>query len=208
VTYWVHILPSGKDVLMVADPTNLPYTHGHWYFGVGKVDNQSLRGLLGRPPFLLAGTMPWLLLALGVLALGVLVTVRLLGERRDLLAFVTLSLTTVLVSPVSWVHYWIFAALAPFVAILEWRRDRALSVASIILTVAMCANLEDTRLDGFYEVGAQFLKTAPVVIFGVRNLYVLGGLVFLAIVSWRTLARPRPDAAEAREDEAVTLATP
>jgi hypothetical protein len=191
VQYWFHILPSGKDVVMVANPTNLPTAHGQWWFGVGKVDNQSLRGMLGRPPFNAPGTFPWIVLALGTLALGVAVTVRLLQQRRDLLAFVTLSLTTVLVSPVSWVHYWVFAGLAPFVAILEWRRDRVLSVASLILTVAMCANLEDTRLDGFYEVGAQFDKAAPLLVFCTRNLYVLGGLVFLGIVAWRTLVTPR-----------------
>ena len=54
----------------------------------------------------------------------------------------------------------------------------------------MCANLEDTRLDGFFAVGAQFDRTAPLVIFAVRNLYVLGGLVFLGIVAWRTLWEP------------------
>ena len=205
--YWFHILPTGKDVVMVADPTNISTAHGHWYFGVGKVVNQSLRGLLARPPFLLPGTMPWLLLALVVLALGVVVTIRLLGERRDLLAFVVLSLTTVLVSPVSWVHYWVFVGLAPFVAILEWRRDRVLSVASMILTVSMCANLEDTRLDGLFALGKQFSSAAPLVVFAVRNLYVLGGLVFLAIVSWRTLA-PRRVGVAPLDDGALTTATP
>ncbi len=206
--YWFHILPSGRDVVMVADPTNIPTSHGHWYFGVGKVVNQSLRGLLARPPFLLPGTMPWLLLALAVLALGVVVTIRLLGQRRDLLAFVVLSLVTVLASPVSWVHYWVFVGLAPFVAILEWRRDRALSVASLILTVSMCANLEDTRLDGLFALGQQFSSAAPVVVFCVRNLYVLGGLVFLAIVSWRTLAHAHEPMEVPRMDAALTSATP
>jgi alpha-1,2-mannosyltransferase len=191
--YWFHILPSGKDVAMVVNPVHLPTTHGRWYFDVGKVNNQSLRGLLGRPPFLLPGTMPWLALAVAVLALGVVVSIRLLAQRRDLLAFVTLSVVTVLASPVSWVHYWVFAGLAPFVAILEWRRDRMLSVASIILTVAMCANLEDTRLDGLFALGAQFDHAAPLVVFCIRNLYVLGGLVFLGIVAWRTLFATAPE---------------
>src|SRR6202040_49255 len=123
-----------------------------------KVVNQSIRGLLGRPPFYASGTIPWLLLALVVLGIGVLVTVRLLAQRRDLLAFVTLSITTVLVSPVSWVHYWGFVAPAPFVAILEWRRDRVLSIASIVLAVAMCADLEDPRIEGFFALGRKFSR--------------------------------------------------
>jgi alpha-1,2-mannosyltransferase len=205
--YWFHILPTGRDVTMVVNPIDLPTSHGRWYFGVGKVVNQSLRGLLGRPPILLPGTMPWLIAALAVLALGVAVTIRLLKERRELLAFVTLSLTTVLVSPVSWVHYWVFVVLAPFAAILEWRRDRVVSAASILLTVAVCANLEDTRLDGLFATGAQFSRAAPIVVFGVRNLYVLGGLVFLGMVAWRTLwVTPRePVAADVAE---LTPATP
>jgi alpha-1,2-mannosyltransferase len=188
--YWFHLLPSGSDVARATDPLNVPTSLGHWYYGVGKVGNQSLLGLLARPPFQLSKLMPWLAVALVVLALGVVVSMRLLVRRRDLLAFLTLSVTTVLVSPVSWVHYWVFAGLAPFVAVLEWRRDRAVSVASLILTLAVCANLEDTRLDGFFVVGAQFERTAPVVTFAVRNLYVLGGLVFLGIVAWRTLWEP------------------
>jgi hypothetical protein len=206
--YWFHILPSGKDVLMVADPTNVSTSHGQWYFGVGKVVNQSLRGLLARPPFQLAGTMPWLLLALAVLALGVMVTIRLLGQRRDLLAFVVLSLTTVLVSPVSWIHYWVFVGLAPFVAVLEWRRDRVLSVASMFLTVSMCANLEDTRLDGLFALGRQFSAAAPLVVFAVRNLYVLGGLVFLVMVSWRALSDQGEGVEVPRSAATLTSATP
>jgi Glycosyltransferase family 87 len=192
---------------VVANPTNLPLTHRHRYVGVGKVVNQSIRGLLGRPPFYASGTIPWLLLALAVLAVGVLVTFRLLSQRRDLLAFVTLSLTTVLVSPVSWVHYWVFVALAPFVALLEWRRDRVLSVASIILTVAMCADLEDPRLEGPFSLGRKFSKTTPAVLFGIRNLYVLAGLVFLAIVAWRILLSPSAETAT-RSSTALSGATP
>lgn len=182
--YWFHILPSGKDVSMVANPLNLPTTLGRWYFGVGKVNNQSLRGMLGRPPFDLTGTFPWVLLALIVLVVGGFATVALLRQRRDLAAFVVLSATTVLVSPVSWLHYWVFVVLGPFVAILEWRRDRALAIGSVLLAVCTCANLEDTRLSGLFATGQTFARANGVVVFGVRNLYVLGGLAFLAIAGW------------------------
>jgi alpha-1,2-mannosyltransferase len=188
VEYWFHVLPSGRDVTMATNPTNLPVHPSTWFFGVGKVINQSLRGMLGRPPISLPGTMPWAILAVAVLALGIVVTLRQLAERRDLLAFVTLSLVTVLVSPVSWLHYWVFVGLAPFVAILEWRRDRVVAIASIILTVATCANLEDPRLEGLTPPGIHFLDIAPIVVFGVRNLYVLGGLVYLGLVAWRAFA--------------------
>lgn len=182
--YWFHILPTGKDVSMVANPLNLPTSLGRWYFGVGKVNNQSLRGTLGRPPFDLPGTFPWVLAVLVVLVVGGYATVRMLGQRRDLTAFVVLSATTVLVSPVSWLHYWVFVVLGPFVAILEWRRDRALAIGSILLAVCTCANLEDTRLTGLFAPGEAFAHANGLVVFGVRNLYVLGGLVFLGVAAW------------------------
>jgi hypothetical protein len=183
--YWLHLLPSGKDVLMVADPSHLPTIHGQWYFGVGKVDNQSIRGLLGRPPLTWIGTFPWIVLALGVVALGCALTVRLLQQRRELLAFVVLSCATVLASPVSWAHYWVFVALAPFVAALEWRRDKVLVVAALLLPVATFVDVEDPRLDGLFFVGAHFSRVWRPWLFVSRNPYVLGGLVFLALVTWR-----------------------
>ena len=186
--YWFHILPSGKDVDFVVNATNVSTSHGRWYFGVGRVANQSLRGLLARPPFLWPGTFPWIVLALLVLAVGVVVTYTILRRSgdRDLLAFVVLALTTVLASPVSWVHYWVFAVLCPFVAVLEWRRDRVIAAASLVLTVATCANLEDPRLSGHFLLGAQFARVAPIEVFVVRNLYVLAGIVFLTVVAVRT----------------------
>lgn len=207
--YWFHILPTGRDVLMVADPLNLSTAHGRWYFGVGKPVNQSIRGLLARPPFLVSGTAAWVVVGVVVLAIGVWVTIRCLAAHRELLGFVVLSLTTVLVSPVSWVHYWVFAALAPIVAVDEWRRDRAITVASIILTCSMCANMEDTRLTGLFSDGHQFDQMASVEVFVVRNLYVLGGLVFLAIVTWRAVVwQQTASAAPAVAPDAVTVPTP
>ncbi len=189
--YWFHILPTGKDVSMVANPTNLPTSAGRWFFGVGKVNNQSLRGALGRPPFVLTGTFPWALVVVVVLAAGAWATVGLLRQRRDLAAFLALSTTTVLLSPVSWLHYWVFVVLGPFVAFLEWRRDRALAVASVVLAACTCANLEDTRLSGLYLAGSAFSHSNALVVFVVRNLYVLGGLGFLAVAAisaWRSRA--------------------
>jgi len=84
------------------------------------------------------------------------------------------------------VHYWVFAVLCPFVAVLEWRRDRVIAAASLVLTVATCANLEDPRLSGHFLLGAQFARVAPIEVFVVRNLYVLAGIVFLTVVAVRT----------------------
>jgi alpha-1,2-mannosyltransferase len=179
--YWFHVLPSGRDVQMAADPTHVLVTATRWIYGVGKLPNQSLRGMFGRPPFLWLGDLPWLPVAVGVLGGGIAVAVRLLREDRELAAFLVLSVTTVLVSPVSWLHYWSFVALAPLLVVIEWRRDRPLAIAAAVLAVATCANLENTNNLLF----APFTSMAPITVFVIRNLYVLGGMVFLATAAAR-----------------------
>jgi alpha-1,2-mannosyltransferase len=177
--YWFHVLPSarvGKIKLV---------TRANWVRGVGTLGDQSIRGLLGRPPFTWLHTLPWLFVALLVLAGGIVVTTRLVKEERELAAFVLLSLLTVLVSPVSWLHYWAFIGLAPFLAIVEWRRDRPLAISSIVLALSTCANLENKIL-----TQAPITTMAPIVLFVVRNLYVLGGLQFLTVAALRTFRRP------------------
>jgi len=180
IEYFVHILPTNKALLLAVDPSRIAITAHTWIFGVGRLPNQSLRGMLGRPPFLFFGTFPWILLAIAVLAVGIWATVRLLAQRRDLTAFVTLMVVTMLASPVSWLHYWVFVALAPLVAVLEWRRDRALAVAAIALTLSTMANLEDLRL-----ISVGFTSMSPVALFVVRNLYVLGALAFVCTAAAR-----------------------
>jgi len=180
VQYWLHVLPSSKALLLAVDPRNIPITARTWIFGVGRVPNQSLRGMLGRPPFLWFSTFPWIVLAVCALGAGLYVTYRLLGQRRDLAAFVTLMVTTMLASPVSWLHYWVFVALCPFLAIAEWRQDRPLAIASVALAVLTCANLEDLVL-----VSRPLTTMVPACLFVVRNLYVLGALGFLVTAAVR-----------------------
>lgn len=177
--YWFHVLPSGRVGRIVA------VAPSQWFNGVGKLSDQSIRGLLARPPFLLLKTFPWLFVALVVLALGIAVTVRFLRQGRELAAFVLLSLVTGLVSPVSWLHYWVFVGLAPLLAIYEWRRDRPLAVASIVLALSTCVNLDTDLL-----IVPPFTRMAPLVLFIVRNPYVIGGLVFLGIATWRAFRLP------------------
>ena len=172
--YWFHVLPSVRVGRIVA------VSPSRWVEGVGKLSDQSIRGMFGRPPFLWLKTFPWLPVALIVLVGGIVVVVQFIKHGRELAAFILLSLVTELVSPVSWLHYWVFVGLAPLLAIVEWRRDRPLAIASIILALSTCANLDNEIL-----VKRPFTTMAPVMLFIVRNLYVLGGLTFLAIAAWR-----------------------
>ena len=190
IQYWFHVLPSGRDVQMAANPTGVFVSVKDWIFGIGKLPNQSLRGMLGRPPFLWLGTLPWLPLAVAVLAGGIAIAVRLLRQERELAAFLALSVTTVLVSPVSWLHYWSFVALCPILAVVEWRRDRPLAIAAIVLAVSTCADLENTSNLLFAPVTSM----SPVFLFAIRNLYLVGGFVFLVVAGVQSAraARHRP----------------
>jgi alpha-1,2-mannosyltransferase len=199
--YWLHILPSYKLLQLTFLPLQRGITRASWISGVGHLGNQSLRGLLGRPPFLWFGTFPWLPIAILVLAVGIYATVGLLRQQRDLAAVVTLFVTTMLVAPVSWLHYWVFVALAPFVAVLEWRRDRALSIAAILLTLATCADLEDAQL-----FSGPVTSVAPVLLFVVRNLYVLGALCFLVVAVLRSRG-PASATERASADSEPTVVT-
>ena len=109
-----------------------------------------------------------------------------------------LSLVTELVSPVSWLHYWVFVGLAPILAVVEWRRDRVLAVASIVLALSTCANLDNT-----FVVAAPFTTIAPFFLFVVRNLYVLGGLIFLGAATCQAWRWPMSGSREGEVEERV-----
>ncbi|MGD0394147.1 MAG: hypothetical protein ABSC41_16080 [Acidimicrobiales bacterium] len=85
----------------------------------------------------------------------------------------------------SWLHYWAFIGLAPFLAIVEWRRDRLLAISSIVLALSTCANLENKIL-----IAAPVTTMAPIVLFIVRNLYVIGGLQFVVVATQRAFGTP------------------
>jgi len=198
--YWLHVLPSGRDVQMAVNPMRLPVTAATWFHGVGALLNHSLRGMLARPPFNWFGTFPWLVVAVAVLGIGAYATIRLVRADRELAAFVTLSLTTVLIAPVTWNHYWVFVGLAPILAVLEWRRDRPLAIASIVMAVATSANLGGIQQE-------QFPGAAGLFVFVIRNCYVLGGLVFLS-VAVRSARRATTGVAEIPRSEATAGAAP
>ncbi len=198
--YWFHVLPSGRVGRVVYEAPSM------WQRGIGRLPDQSIRGLLGRPPFISTGLFSWAVLAAIVLGVGIAVTVKLLEEDRDLTAFVLLSVVTELVSPVSWPHYWVFVGLVPILAIVEWRRDRPLAMTAILLAACTCVNVDDRTL-----VIAPVTMMSPVVLFIVRNIYVLGGLAFLAVAAQRTFRRSTSTAvtaASAVEAETVAEAVP
>lgn len=82
-------------------------------------ENQSLRGLLSR---VLPGSLSsvvWLVLAVAAVIVIAGQAARLTRRGDDLLAFGVVGLIAPLISPVAWVHHWVFAL--PLVMTLVWR---------------------------------------------------------------------------------------
>jgi alpha-1,2-mannosyltransferase len=102
---------------------------------LGVVSNQSWNGMVHRAPFHggHAGTAVWAVLSLSTLALGTLLTRRLLEQSRTADAVIVLALTELLISPVSWSHHWSWLVLAPIVIVELWRAHRAVATALLVL---------------------------------------------------------------------------
>jgi alpha-1,2-mannosyltransferase len=101
------------------------------------VANQSLRGAFNR----LGGSpdgyrVLWTVLALVVLAVGLLAAAR-WQRRSEWVGLLVCALTSLVVSPVSWTHHWVW--VAPGVAVLAgaaWRRPSMLRVGTLVAGAA------------------------------------------------------------------------
>jgi alpha-1,2-mannosyltransferase len=102
---------------------------------LGVVSNQSWNGMVHRAPFHggHTGTAVWAVLSLSTLALGALLTRRLLEQTRTADAVMVLALTELLISPVSWSHHWSWLVLAPIVIVELWSVHRAVATALLVL---------------------------------------------------------------------------
>lgn len=173
--FWLHILPSGKDIAIEASAG----AGNHWYVGLGNPASQSLRGLLARPPFLLGGTYPWLPIALVVLIFTGWTVSRMISMGQELAAFTTLGIADVLISPIGWIHYWVVVLLLPFVVVLEWRRSRPLAVGSLCVIIVACSS----QLTRGTLIAPQLSWFSDVTVFLFRNIYVVAGVAFLVVAA-------------------------
>ena len=83
------------------------------------VSNQSWNGLLRRPPFHWGHltAVLWVFLIVGTVACGLFLAARLTAANRTAETIVALSLTELLVSPVSWTHHWSWLAIVPIAVV-------------------------------------------------------------------------------------------
>lgn len=152
VTYWTELVFSGDRIGAPAH-----------------VANQSLRGAfarLGQDPY-------WLLAALVVLVLAGY-TIRRVNVPMALAAT---ALCGLLVSPISWVHHWVW--LVPVLVVLGWTavvQRRAGMGLAVLLAAAVAISTPIWRFEfgGWNDGGWQQ---------AVSDSYVLAGIILLAVVA-------------------------
>jgi alpha-1,2-mannosyltransferase len=143
------------------------------------IGNQSLYGTTIR---LLGGESHaggWFLLLPLVVGVAGVATAAVFARRGEwLTAAAVTGVTSLLVSPVSWTHHWVWAVPALIVLARGRRADRVAAVCCYLLfAVAPLWWTPHSLLD--YDYGFHWLLTL------VANCYVLLGIVFLGVMAWR-----------------------
>jgi alpha-1,2-mannosyltransferase len=150
-------------------------------------DNQSLTGALMRlshdlsPPAAIT-----LLLSLGAMTLGLVAAKRQIGAGNDVNGLVCIGFASLLASPVSWTHHWVWAVLALMVLV----QDRRPAAAAVLGAVFVIGPMWFAPRGQFLELRHNWWQATACV------SYVLVGLVFLIFfalklpTSHRTRVRP------------------
>ena len=82
--------------------------------GVAYGGNQCWYAIVHRPPFPASGSeLAWLLLSLMTLASATFIAWRCVNARQQAPAILAIALASLLVSPISWTHHWIWVLLIP-----------------------------------------------------------------------------------------------
>ena len=138
------------------------------------VSNQSLNGILHRPPFHAGalGVVLWVGLSVVTVAVAVLSARRLVELGRTVDALLVLALAELLVSPISWSHHWSWLVLAPIVAWERWGKDRA-----VVIALGCAVGVAFTE-PYWWPVGGW-----PGALFG--DSLTLAGIALFAVMCWR-----------------------
>ncbi len=146
------------------------------------IGNQSLYGATVR---LLGGESHvggWFVLLPLVVGVAGVATAAVFGRRGEwLTAAAVTGVTSLLISPVSWTHHWVWAVPALIVLALGGRGDRIAAVCGYLLFVLAPLWWTPHSL-ARPDYGFHGLLTL------VANCYVVAGLVFLAVMAWRARA--------------------
>ena len=176
--YFTHVLPSGEAAQR---ELTTPLPHGLTRFGF--IGNQTLHGMLARPPLMGTTGGEWFYLFAAVLvgSFGMYVAWRVLDQGSVVLGYAVIGLTCLVVSPYAWFHHWVWVLLLPFAAIEGWRTRRVLSMVLLVSLLPFVAGLHlllNTRAAVFEPGLLSWIRV---------NLPTLAGIVVLvsaAVSSW------------------------
>ena len=189
---------------------------------LGTRGNQSLRGVVTRLAGSVdAGTVPWLVLAAGVLAAGLITAAVLYRAGQPVPAMLACATSGLLASPLSWDHHWVW--VAPGIALLAHLGASAgrglvraawwTAAAALVLIFGAWPQLWDLRQSGLTPAGLVWYAPGTYFATGSRpwyhefhwhglqllagNVFVLAGLAALAALGVAAV-RLWPRAARAR----------
>jgi alpha-1,2-mannosyltransferase len=100
-----------------------PLPHVYWFQDllhparigtIAYAGNQSWYAILSRPPFSGRHVLPvWLLLSCAILVVGIYAAWQWANINQNIWAIMSVALTGLLISPISWSHHWIWVLLVP-----------------------------------------------------------------------------------------------
>jgi len=160
--------------------------------------NQSWFGLIGDlfPGTNSLRTILWLLLSGVTFVMGVTLAKRYVATERRVEALFVLTLTELLISPISWTHHWSWIILVPIVWLARGRRyDKVSATVMLLVAVAVVAPYKE-HLTGWLHV-------RPISVVIGFSLLFSGVIVFAALVleerPWRTATHVGLPLGDARE---------
>jgi alpha-1,2-mannosyltransferase len=191
-----------------------------WYWGgafanpghispVQDPENQSLFGALARVLHSADVVPLWLPLAALVFAGGMMLAAAAARRGNEALGFSVCALTGLLISPISWTHHWVIAIPALLLACLA--ALRAYRDGHVIVALAAVAGLLTIAVVGWTRLarnttGANWLHLSAHAM-AHSALYVLAGLLALALAAVYLLRTPGPLGEVPRPDTLATAVT-
>lgn len=118
--------------------------------------NQSWLGFVGHFSTSLGSTsivIVWFALSVVTLIVGLYLARRYLASARPIDALLALALTELLISPISWTHHWSWIVLVPVILIAQWRRDRGVSAAMVLLLMVAITTPYKWQQSAWYQYG-------------------------------------------------------
>ncbi len=154
------------------------------------VHSQSLASLLARWFHTSQGFLPaWMLLCLAIAVATLLLAAWAHRRRDELLAACICASATLLISPITWEHHWVWVVPA-----LVWLGDRAWRTRSAVLWLAAATGVAEFYLSPYRSVPRDMVLDLHLDLWQLlaTSTYALSALLFLGLVARMSWFQRRP----------------